>query len=213
MKRMRGRHPEGPDGFDELDGFYTFLMGTDRELALVRDAFACKPAVVAETEDYVAIASEFRSLAHLPGVRHANVFEPLPEEHELLYSLVGHDEKFAAHNAAMWTNGLLVRVPAVTPPQDGEQVETAQVRFRTVGDMTCTCPVESDAASPADIVTTKPMVLSALGEIPLRTNGRSRNARSPCHSAPAPAAWRIAPELDRSSACTADGGSRIRARQ
>ena len=46
----------------------------------MRDAFACKPAVVAETDDYVAIASEFRSLAHLPGVRHAHVFEPMPEE-------------------------------------------------------------------------------------------------------------------------------------
>jgi methylamine---glutamate N-methyltransferase subunit A len=67
-------------GFSELDGFYTFLMGTDQELLIVRDAFACKPAVVAETEDYVAIASEFRSLAHLPGVRNANVFEPKPEE-------------------------------------------------------------------------------------------------------------------------------------
>jgi glutamate synthase domain-containing protein 1 len=67
-------------GFSELDGFFTFLMGTDKEMLIVRDAFACKPAVVAETDDYVAIASEFRSLAHLPGVRHANVFEPLPEE-------------------------------------------------------------------------------------------------------------------------------------
>ncbi len=67
-------------GFSELDGFFTFLMGTDKELLIVRDAFACKPAVVAETDDYVAIASEFRSLAHLPGVRHANVFEPKPEE-------------------------------------------------------------------------------------------------------------------------------------
>jgi methylamine---glutamate N-methyltransferase subunit A len=67
-------------GFSELDGFFTFLMGTDKEMLIVRDAFACKPAVVAETEDYVAIASEFRSLAHLPGVRHANVFEPLPEQ-------------------------------------------------------------------------------------------------------------------------------------
>jgi amidophosphoribosyltransferase len=46
----------------------------------VRDPFACKPAVVAETDEYVAIASEFRSLAHLPGVRNANVFEPKPEE-------------------------------------------------------------------------------------------------------------------------------------
>lgn len=67
-------------GFEELDGFYTFLMGTDRELALVRDAFACKPAIVAETEDYVAVASEFRSLAHLPGVRNAKLFEPKPQE-------------------------------------------------------------------------------------------------------------------------------------
>jgi hypothetical protein len=67
-------------GFEELDGFYTFLMGTADKLALIRDPFACKPAVVAETDDYVAIASEFRSLAHLPGVKHANVFEPAPEE-------------------------------------------------------------------------------------------------------------------------------------
>lgn len=67
-------------GFEELDGFFTFLMGTPDRLALIRDPFACKPAVVAETEDYVAIASEFRSLAHLPGVNHANVFEPAPEE-------------------------------------------------------------------------------------------------------------------------------------
>jgi len=67
-------------GFEELDGFFTFLMGTDKELLIVRDAFACKPAVVAETEDYVAIASEFRSLAHLPGVRNAHVFEPRPTE-------------------------------------------------------------------------------------------------------------------------------------
>jgi amidophosphoribosyltransferase len=67
-------------GFGELDGFFTFLMGTDREMLIVRDAFACKPAVVAETDDYVAIASEFRSLAHLPGVRHAEVFEPKPEQ-------------------------------------------------------------------------------------------------------------------------------------
>jgi methylamine---glutamate N-methyltransferase subunit A len=67
-------------GFSELDGFYTFLMGTDRELLIVRDAFACKPAIVAETDDYVAIASEFRSLAHLPHIAEASLFEPKPEE-------------------------------------------------------------------------------------------------------------------------------------
>lgn len=66
--------------FEVLDGFYTFLMGTPTALALIRDPFACKPAVVAETDDYVAIASEFRSLAHLPGVKHARVFEPAPEQ-------------------------------------------------------------------------------------------------------------------------------------
>lgn len=68
------------NGFEELDGFFTFLMGTEDKLALVRDAFACKPAVVAETDDYVAIASEFRSLAKLPDVKNANIFEPVPEE-------------------------------------------------------------------------------------------------------------------------------------
>jgi amidophosphoribosyltransferase len=67
-------------GFQELDGFYTFLIGTDDQMALVRDPFACKPAIVAETDDYVAIASEFRSLAHLPGVKHAKIYEPAPEE-------------------------------------------------------------------------------------------------------------------------------------
>ncbi len=67
-------------GFKELDGFYTFLIGTQNKLALVRDAFACKPAIVAETDDYVAISSEFRGLAHLPGVENAKLFEPMPEE-------------------------------------------------------------------------------------------------------------------------------------
>jgi amidophosphoribosyltransferase len=67
-------------GFSQLDGFFTFLMGTDKEMLIVRDAFACKPAVVAETDDYVAIASEFRSLAHLPDIGHATLFEPKPEE-------------------------------------------------------------------------------------------------------------------------------------
>ena len=67
-------------GFEELDGFYTFLMGTADKLALVRDAFGCKPAVVAETDDYVAIASEFHALAHLPDVNNAHIYEPAPEE-------------------------------------------------------------------------------------------------------------------------------------
>jgi glutamine phosphoribosylpyrophosphate amidotransferase len=65
--------------FKELDGFYTLLIATNDQMTLVRDAFACKPAVVAETNQYVAISSEFRSLAHLPDVENANIFEPLPE--------------------------------------------------------------------------------------------------------------------------------------
>lgn len=48
--------------------------------------------------------------------------------------------------------GLLVPVTGLTPARDGETVQTRQVRFRTVGDITCTCPVESLAATPADIV-------------------------------------------------------------
>ena len=67
-------------GFDALDGFYTLLMGTKDQLALVRDPFACKPAIIAEHDDYVAIASEFRSLAHLPDIKNAKVFEPSPQE-------------------------------------------------------------------------------------------------------------------------------------
>ena len=52
----------------------------------------------------------------------------------------------------MRRKGLLVPLTEVTPAVDGETVEIAQVRFRTVGDMTCTCPVESDAANAADVV-------------------------------------------------------------
>ena len=48
--------------------------------------------------------------------------------------------------------GLLVPVTDVTPPRDGEAIERLQVRFRTVGDMTCTCPVESPAATAAEVV-------------------------------------------------------------
>ena len=66
-------------GFGVLDGFYTLLMATAERLALVRDPFACKPAVVAETDDYVAVGSEFRALAHLPDIAHASLFEPKPE--------------------------------------------------------------------------------------------------------------------------------------
>jgi len=64
----------------EMDGFFTLVISTANELSVVRDAFACKPAVVAETDGYVAVASEFRALAELPGIATATVFEPRPEE-------------------------------------------------------------------------------------------------------------------------------------
>lgn len=62
----------------DLDGFYTFIAGTDKGLAILRDEIACKPAVVAETADYVAIASEFQAMAHLPNINNAKIFEPQP---------------------------------------------------------------------------------------------------------------------------------------
>jgi methylamine---glutamate N-methyltransferase subunit A len=65
-------------GLRDLDGFYTFTMGTRDGFAVLRDAISCKPAVLAETDDYVAMASEFRSLANLPGVDKASIWEPKP---------------------------------------------------------------------------------------------------------------------------------------
>jgi glutamate synthase domain-containing protein 1 len=64
----------------ELDGFFTLGITTADSLVVVRDAFACKPAVVAETDRYVALASEYRALATLPAIEQGNVFEPSPEE-------------------------------------------------------------------------------------------------------------------------------------
>lgn len=65
-------------GLKDLDGFYTFTMGTRDGFAVLRDEIACKPAVLAETDDWVAMASEFRSLADLPGVETAAIWEPKP---------------------------------------------------------------------------------------------------------------------------------------
>ena len=62
----------------DLDGFYTFVVGTESGFAVLRDPIACKPAVMAETDDYVAFGSEYRALAALPGIGRARVFEPEP---------------------------------------------------------------------------------------------------------------------------------------
>jgi len=61
-----------------LDGFYTFIAGTNNGFAVLRDEIACKPAVIAENNDYVAVASEFQAMAHLPNVNNAKIFEPEP---------------------------------------------------------------------------------------------------------------------------------------
>jgi glutamate synthase domain-containing protein 1 len=64
----------------ELDGFYTFAVGTADGFAVLRDPIACKPAVMAETDDWVAMASEYRAISVLPGAEDATVWEPAPSK-------------------------------------------------------------------------------------------------------------------------------------
>jgi glutamate synthase domain-containing protein 1 len=63
---------------DDLDGFYTFVVGTENGFGVLRDGIACKPAIMAETDRYVAFGSEYRTLAGLPGIEDARVWEPEP---------------------------------------------------------------------------------------------------------------------------------------
>ena len=63
---------------DDLDGFFTFVVGTKSGFGVVRDAIACKPAIMAETDRYVAFGSEYRALVSLPGIDAARVWEPEP---------------------------------------------------------------------------------------------------------------------------------------
>jgi methylamine---glutamate N-methyltransferase subunit A len=63
---------------DDLDGFYTFAVGTADGFAVLRDPIACKPAVMAETDEWVAMASEYRAIAVLPGAQDAELWEPVP---------------------------------------------------------------------------------------------------------------------------------------
>jgi glutamate synthase domain-containing protein 1 len=63
---------------DDLDGFYTFVVGTRTGFGVLRDPVACKPAVLAETDRWVAFGSEYRALAALPGIEAAKVWEPRP---------------------------------------------------------------------------------------------------------------------------------------
>ncbi len=65
-------------GITDADGFYTFVCGTKGGFAVVRDPIACKPAVLAETDQYVAFGSEYRAMVNLPGIENARVWEPEP---------------------------------------------------------------------------------------------------------------------------------------
>ena len=65
-------------GLSDLDGFFTFVVGTKDGFGVVRDPIACKPAVLAETDRYVAFGSEYRALANLPGIEDAKIWEPEP---------------------------------------------------------------------------------------------------------------------------------------
>lgn len=62
----------------DLDGFFTFVVGTKNGFGVVRDPIACKPAVMAETDQYVAFGSEYRAMVNLPGIDAARVWEPEP---------------------------------------------------------------------------------------------------------------------------------------
>ena len=64
----------------DLDGFFTFVIGTEDGFGVLRDPIACKPAVMAETDQYVAFASEYKSLTCLPGIKTARVWEPKPAQ-------------------------------------------------------------------------------------------------------------------------------------
>jgi len=66
------------DSLSDLDGFFTFVVGTESGFAVLRDPISCKPAVMAETDRYVAFGSEYRALVGLPGIEAARVFEPEP---------------------------------------------------------------------------------------------------------------------------------------
>lgn len=63
---------------DDLDGFFTFVVGTKTGFGVLRDPIACKPAIMAETDQYVAFGSEYRALVNLPGIERAKVWEPEP---------------------------------------------------------------------------------------------------------------------------------------
>ncbi len=79
------------ESLDDLDGFFTFVVATSRGFGVLRDRIACKPAVLAETNDYVAFGSEYRALTDLPDIDVAKVWEPEPAK---VYFWEHSDESF-----------------------------------------------------------------------------------------------------------------------
>ncbi len=65
---------------NDLDGFYTFAIGSSNGFSVLRDPIACKPAVLAENDDWVAMSSEYRAIARLPDAKHSNIWEPSPAQ-------------------------------------------------------------------------------------------------------------------------------------
>jgi sulfate adenylyltransferase subunit 2 len=76
-----------------------------------------------------------------------DVWQYIEREHIALPSIY-----YAHQREVIERRGLLVPVTELTPPKAGEEIVTRTVRFRTVGDITCTCPVESDAANASEVV-------------------------------------------------------------
>lgn len=92
--------------FTDLSGFDPDVWGTVQERGL--SSAAPQSMLELDVAGAALVGEGGIEIERAPeGIR----FEPLREDHELLYSLVGWDEKFAAHNAAMWKHGLLVHVP------------------------------------------------------------------------------------------------------
>jgi len=78
IRRGRSLGESLKSSLEDLDGFFTFVVGTRTGFGVLRDPIGCKPAVMGETDDYVAFASEYRSLTCLPDIANARVFEPKP---------------------------------------------------------------------------------------------------------------------------------------
>jgi len=78
LRQGRSLHEALNDALIDLDGFYTFCIGTDNGFAVLRDPIACKHAILAETDDWVAMATEYRAIATLPNADKARIWEPEP---------------------------------------------------------------------------------------------------------------------------------------